>query len=70
MSGSYKFCNSEDPSIIEFIHDVGAGGLSNAIPELAKDSNHGVFIHLEKIPCADESMSPWKSGQMNLKKDM
>ena len=53
-----NFCNSEDPSIIEFIHDVGAGGLSNAIPELAKDSNHGVFIHLEKIPCADESMSP------------
>ena len=53
-----NFCNSEDPSIIEFIHDVGAGGLSNAIPESAKDSNHGVFIHLEKIPCADESMSP------------
>ena len=30
-------CSSQDESYIEFIHDVGAGGLSNAIPELAKD---------------------------------
>ena len=36
-------CNNKNPSIIEFIHDVGAGGLSNAIPELAKDLS---LIHI------------------------
>ncbi len=51
-------CNNKNPSIIEFIHDVGAGGLSNAIPELAKDSELGVQINLKDIPCADLSMSP------------
>ena len=51
-------CSSQDESYIEFIHDVGAGGLSNAIPELAKDSNLGVFIELSKIPNVDKSMSP------------
>ena len=51
-------CSSMDKSLIEFIHDVGAGGLSNAIPELAKDSGLGVEINLQKIPCSDSSMSP------------
>ena len=51
-------CSSQDESYIEFIHDVGAGGLSNAIPELAKDSDLGVYIELSKIPNADKSMSP------------
>ena len=51
-------CSSQENSFIEFIHDVGAGGLSNAIPELAKDSNLGVYIELSKIPNADKSMSP------------
>jgi len=37
-------CAFESPNLIEFIHDVGAGGLSNAIPELAKDCNLGVAI--------------------------
>ena len=30
-------CTCKDENIIKFIHDVGAGGLSNAIPELAND---------------------------------
>ena len=51
-------CSSMDESYIEFIHDVGAGGLSNAIPELAKDSELGVLINLDSIPLSDESMSP------------
>jgi len=51
-------CSSQNNSYIEFIHDVGAGGLSNAIPELAKDSELGVYIELSKIPNADQSMSP------------
>ena len=29
-------CAFESPNLIEFIHDVGAGGLSNAIPELGQ----------------------------------
>ena len=51
-------CSNQENSYIEFIHDVGAGGLSNAIPELAKDSELGVYIELSKIPTADKSMSP------------
>ena len=51
-------CTFESPNLIEFIHDVGAGGLSNAIPELAKDCNLGVKIDLSLIPVADPSLSP------------
>jgi phosphoribosylformylglycinamidine synthase len=51
-------CAFESPNLIEFIHDVGAGGLSNAIPELAKDCNLGVAIDLSLIPVADSSLSP------------
>ncbi len=40
------------------IHDVGAGGLSNAIPELLHDSDRGGRIDLAAIPCADAGMSP------------
>lgn len=40
------------------IHDVGAGGLSNAIPELLHNAKVGGRIDLCKIPVADHSMSP------------
>jgi len=40
------------------IHDVGAGGLSNAIPEILHDSNVGGRIELRKIPSADAALSP------------
>ncbi|HEV2606937.1 MAG TPA: phosphoribosylformylglycinamidine synthase [Xanthomonadaceae bacterium] len=40
------------------IHDVGAGGLSNAIPELLHDSNVGGIIDLRAIPSDDPSLSP------------
>jgi len=43
---------------IRSIHDVGAGGLSNAIPELLHDSGLGGVIELTKIPSADPSLSP------------
>ncbi len=43
---------------ILLIHDVGAGGLSNALPELINDANAGGLINLRDIPSADESMSP------------
>ncbi|MDH5435175.1 MAG: phosphoribosylformylglycinamidine synthase [Gammaproteobacteria bacterium] len=40
------------------IHDVGAGGLSNAIPELVHDSARGGRFELRTIPNDDQSMSP------------
>ncbi|MEO8161845.1 MAG: phosphoribosylformylglycinamidine synthase, partial [Arenimonas sp.] len=43
---------------IRFMHDVGAGGLSNAIPELLHDSGMGGLIDLAKIPSADPALSP------------
>ncbi|HTM71348.1 MAG TPA: phosphoribosylformylglycinamidine synthase [Luteimonas sp.] len=43
---------------IASIHDVGAGGLSNAIPELLHDSGVGGLIDLDKVPSDDPSLSP------------
>ncbi len=43
---------------IRSIHDVGAGGLSNAIPELLHDSGVGGVIDLDKVPSDDPSLSP------------
>ncbi len=40
------------------IHDVGAGGLSNAIPEILNDSGVGGRIDLRKIPSDDPQLSP------------
>ncbi len=43
---------------IAFIHDVGAGGLSNAFPELVKDGNRGGRFELRNIPNDEPGMSP------------
>ena len=43
---------------IAFIHDVGAGGLSNALPELVKDGGTGGRFELRKIPNDEPGMSP------------
>lgn len=43
---------------IKAIHDVGAGGLSNAIPELLSDGGVGGRLSLAAIPNADHSLSP------------
>jgi phosphoribosylformylglycinamidine synthase len=40
------------------IHDVGAGGLSNAVPELLHDAGVGGRLALAAIPCADPALSP------------
>jgi phosphoribosylformylglycinamidine synthase len=40
------------------IHDVGAGGLSNALPELVNDSRRGATFSLRAIPSAEPGMSP------------
>ncbi|MEJ2403838.1 MAG: phosphoribosylformylglycinamidine synthase [Candidatus Thiodiazotropha sp.] len=43
---------------ILFIHDVGAGGLSNALPELVHDAALGGRFELRAIPNDDPGMSP------------
>jgi phosphoribosylformylglycinamidine synthase len=43
---------------IASLHDVGAGGLSNAIPELLNDSGVGGVLELRRIPCDDPQLSP------------
>ena len=40
------------------IHDVGAGGLSNAVPELAHAAGRGAALGLRAIPSEDSGMSP------------
>ena len=40
------------------IHDVGAGGLSNALPELAHAAGRGARLDLRAIPTEDSGMSP------------
>ncbi|MFN2331785.1 MAG: phosphoribosylformylglycinamidine synthase, partial [Halomonas sp.] len=41
-----------------FFHDVGAGGLSNALPELVKDGERGGLFDLRAVPNAEPGMSP------------
>lgn len=47
----------EDNPIL-FIHDVGAGGLSNAFPELVSDGGRGGNFELRNVPNDERSMSP------------
>ncbi|MGQ9425391.1 phosphoribosylformylglycinamidine synthase [Gilvimarinus sp. F26214L] len=47
-----------DHNPIAFIHDVGAGGLSNAFPELVKDGGCGGRFELRKVPSDEPGMSP------------
>jgi phosphoribosylformylglycinamidine synthase len=46
----------ENPVLL--IHDVGAGGLSNALPELVSDAGMGGRINLRAVPNADPGMTP------------
>lgn len=47
-----------DDNPILFIHDVGAGGLSNAMPELVSDGHRGGRFDLRAIPNDEPGMSP------------
>jgi phosphoribosylformylglycinamidine synthase len=47
-----------DKNPIAFIHDVGAGGLSNAFPELVKDGGTGGKFELRNVPNDEPGMSP------------
>ncbi|HEY1313499.1 MAG TPA: phosphoribosylformylglycinamidine synthase, partial [Steroidobacteraceae bacterium] len=46
----------ENPILL--IHDVGAGGLSNALPEAIAHSQRGGRIDLRAIPSAESELSP------------
>jgi hypothetical protein len=43
---------------ISFIHDVGAGGVSNALPELVNDGGRGGRFNLRALPNDEPGMSP------------
>jgi phosphoribosylformylglycinamidine synthase len=47
----------EDNPILS-IHDVGAGGLSNAFPEITNDAKRGAVFDLRKIHLEESGMSP------------
>ncbi|MGX9219255.1 phosphoribosylformylglycinamidine synthase [Massilia varians] len=40
------------------IHDVGAGGLSNAFPEIVNDAKRGALFDLRKVPLEESGMAP------------
>lgn len=47
-----------DNNPIAFIHDIGAGGLSNACPELVDDGGRGGRFELREVPNDEPGMSP------------
>ncbi|MEY4768236.1 MAG: hypothetical protein RL637_875, partial [Pseudomonadota bacterium] len=52
-------CNAlAETSPILSIHDVGAGGLSNAVPEIIHDCGRGGRFELRTVPNADSGLSP------------
>ena len=50
--------NLGDKNPIISIHDIGAGGLSNGLPELVNDAGKGGRFKLRNIPNDDKQMSP------------
>ncbi|NNG25800.1 phosphoribosylformylglycinamidine synthase [Telluria aromaticivorans] len=47
-----------DDNPIISIHDVGAGGLSNAFPEIVNDAKRGALFDLRKVPLEESGMAP------------
>jgi phosphoribosylformylglycinamidine synthase len=47
-----------DDNIILSIHDVGAGGLSNAFPEITNDAKRGAVFNLRHIRLEESGMAP------------
>jgi phosphoribosylformylglycinamidine synthase len=48
----------QDENPILSIHDVGAGGLSNAFPEITNDAKRGAIFDLRKVPLEESGLSP------------
>jgi phosphoribosylformylglycinamidine synthase len=53
-----RCCALGERNPILSIHDVGAGGLSNALPELVHASGRGARLDLRAVPNDDPGMSP------------
>ena len=51
-----------DGNPILSIHDVGAGGLSNALPELVNDSDRGARFALRDLPATSPGCRRWSCG--------
>jgi phosphoribosylformylglycinamidine synthase len=47
-----------DKNPVLFIHDVGAGGLSNAFPELTNDAGRGARFDLRAVPLEESGLAP------------
>jgi phosphoribosylformylglycinamidine synthase len=47
-----------DDNPIISIHDVGAGGMSNAFPEITNDAKRGAIFDLRKVPLEESGMAP------------
>lgn len=48
----------QDHNPILSIHDVGAGGLSNAFPEITNDAKRGAIFDLRTVPLEESGMAP------------
>ena len=53
------YLNKGNP--IKSIHDIGAGGLCNAVPEIVNDACMGAKIKMSQIPLGEGSMSPMEA---------
>ena len=53
-----RAADGDRPNPLYIIHDVGAGGLSNAVPELVDHSHRGARLELREVPSAEPGMSP------------
>ena len=49
----------QDDSIIS-IQDMGAAGLTSSSVEMASKGDLGMELHLEKVPCREENMTPYE----------
>ena len=53
-----RCCQMGENNPILFIHDIGAGGLSNAVPELIDDAGRGGWVDLRAVHNMEPGMSP------------
>src|SRR3546814_18569308 len=54
------------------IHDVGAGGLSNAFPELVNDAGRGALFELSQVHVEESGLSAaeiWRSEERRVGKE-
>lgn len=51
-------CVSSESNPIQSIHDVGAGGISNALPELVHDAGLGARFEIRNVLIDEPGMSP------------